>query len=102
MQKKVFLPGTEEIRGRLGAGFGPKVEEGFAPFLFRHAGMAKDAREIALMFVEEASAAVSVSPSLGPEIFGLIPEFIDAIVDDLEVAVFAKAIFVCVPHEASH
>lgn len=87
----VVLPSAEEIRGRFSAAFGPDIEC-FVSHLLRHEGEVLNSTSLVTMLVEEVYAAAGNSTEFLETLFLLIPDFIDALIDESGVAIRAKAI----------
>ena len=89
----ITLPDREEMLQRLlQVNGGNHVRQGLYPILLNHAGQEKVALGIPTMFALAISAYSSGMPTvMAGMVWDYVPAWIDALVDDQEVAAEAKA-----------
>lgn len=92
-EKVITLPGAEEMLARLikVSDIG-HAQEQFYPLLLEHAGTEKVAEGVTMMLVLAiCDYTAGLPPMMAAVMFTMAPRFIDALVDDKEVAEQAKA-----------
>ncbi len=92
MGKTVVLPGRDEmLRRLLTINDSPHLQQKFYPLILKEAGIEADAQAIVMIFTLAISTYVQGLPQqVEMLMYVQLPHYIDALIDDKEVAVEAK------------